>query len=302
MIYYDIPAPYAPGLEQTIVDAVLDQVGDEFAAATADPREIAAQILDEHRPQADREKLISENPSIAAELIAAMSADLDAGEEEYRRIPWIWRVAIAAGRRNDSTQTKAILKVVLPAADAPLRDWQAVVIGGGLINGISQLDEWPGPRLTELIANEGDVAARWTRLLEQAAVMADDERVPTGTRYDALRILGCGTWIPHGEHLKRYLAARTDAELQMGAVSGLVDIDDQRVSDSLVEALAHLSGTNRDLAIAGLLRNSQRATALLEAVAQANVAPSDLGPEAIRRLSEHEDPEVRSTAHRLLPE
>ena len=32
MIYYDIPAPYAAGLEQPIVDAVHAQIGDAFAA------------------------------------------------------------------------------------------------------------------------------------------------------------------------------------------------------------------------------------------------------------------------------
>jgi hypothetical protein len=302
MIYYDIPMPYAPGLEQKIVDAVSHQVGDAFARRTPDPRDLAAMILDEGLSQEEREALIEHNPAIAAELIGCLSEDLEAGDEEYRRIPWIWRLAIASGRRNDAAQIRAILHVALPAEDAPLRDWQAVVVGGGLVNGISQLDGWPGLRIQEVIADDQELAARWTRVMEQAELMADDGRIPTGTRYDALRILGCGTFTSHGGHLQQYLVAGTDAELQMGAVSGLVDIDDQRVSEVLVEALAHLSGTNRDLAIAGLLRNPQRAAALLEAVALSKVMPGELGPEPIRRLRQHADPEVRSAARRLLPE
>ena len=53
--------------------------------------------------------------------------------------------------------------------------------------------------------------------------MADDDKVPSGTRYDALRVLGVEPWEKRGAQLVRYLGNK-NAELQMGAVSGLGDV------------------------------------------------------------------------------
>ena len=57
----------------------------------------------------------------------------------------------------------------------------------------------------------------------EAVAMTDNEKVPTGTRYDALRMLGATDWETNGPKLAGYLG-HTHAELQMGAVSGLADI------------------------------------------------------------------------------
>ena len=97
--------------------------------------ELARELLDDKRPAKEREAMVAENPNLAAELVAAMAVGLDAAseDEQYRRIPWIWRVAIAAGRRADAAQMKSLLAISLPGDDRPLADWQAVVIGGGVI-------------------------------------------------------------------------------------------------------------------------------------------------------------------------
>ena len=61
--------------------------------------DVSRQILDDAQPAAMRRELAEQSADQAAAVIAAMVADLPAGDEqeEYRRIPWIWRVAIAAG-------------------------------------------------------------------------------------------------------------------------------------------------------------------------------------------------------------
>ena len=56
--------------------------------------------------------------------------------------------------------------------------------------------------------------------------MADDEKVPTGTRYDALRIVALDSWKDAEPRLTKYLAKSANAELQQGAVSGLMDVED----------------------------------------------------------------------------
>src|SRR5690348_9250744 len=111
--------------------------------ADESPQSLATQILNDAKPAADREALAALHIGESPQLIAAMTADLpNDSTEEYKRIPWIWRVALAAGKRNDAAELKSSLDVALPKEGEPLRDWQAVVIGGGIINGLSQQNIW----------------------------------------------------------------------------------------------------------------------------------------------------------------
>ena len=303
MIYYDIPQAYAPGLEQKIIDTVKAQLGDRIGLReVADPREIAAQLLNDELTVQEREALVAAHPDLAVGLIAAMTDHLPPGPEEYRRIPWIWRVAIAAGRRNDEQQLRGLLYVALPGRGGTLRHWQAVVIGGGIINGISQQYVWPLERIDELLRHDVVLKGRWRWIQIQASKMADDEQVPFGTRYDALRILGCSAWESHGAQLRKYLAEGTHDELQMGAVSGLVDVQSPQSTEALVGALKYLKGTNRELALDGLLRDVERAGALLDAAARQEVTVDDLGVRRVQALREHPDGEVRRRAGEMFVE
>src|SRR5262249_51745901 len=168
--------------------------------------ELARQLLDESRPAKDRQALIDRTAGQAAEVVTALVADLPAdAKEEYRRIPWVWRVAVAAGRRNDTAELQRLLAAALPEAGQPLRHWQAVVLGGGLVSGVSQRGVWPRPRIDDLLSADDALKLRWHQALEQAAAMADDEKVPTGTRYDALRVIAVESWERRGEQLAKYL-------------------------------------------------------------------------------------------------
>jgi hypothetical protein len=141
-----------------------------------------------------------------------------------------------------------VLEVALPEPDSPLLDWQSVVIGGGLINGISQRGVKPAERVGEILSRHTGLQDRWQRSLELAARMADDENVPTGTRYDALRMVAMRSWTQCKPQLLYYLQDGTNHELQMGAVSGLADVDDPQALEALRLALTYLKGTNRNLA------------------------------------------------------
>ena len=233
------------------------------------------------------------------ETIEQLTRDLPPGPVEYQRIPEIWRVSVAAGRRNDADELRRVIDISLPKGDEPLRDWQAVVIGGGVINGISDLGIYPGPRIVEIIGEDEQLQQRWRRAIELSAVMADDETVPPPTRYDALRMLGVLPWDEAGEHLVRYLS-HENAELQMGAVSGLVDIDSPRATAALIGAMAKLTEANRKLALDGLLRDAARVTALLDALEAKRVDRAVLAPEQVKRLREHENAPLRERAHQVL--
>jgi hypothetical protein len=247
---------------------------------------LAGKILNDSLPAQERQAIIEKHPDMAAELVAAMTASLPAGDtsEEDRRIPWIWRVAVAAGKRNDVNSLRALLGVSLPAPGEKLRDWQAVVIGGGVINGISLAGKWPYQRIGELLQDDEAMQRRWKAALTAAAAMADDERVKTGTRYDALRMIALDPSEKSRAHLARYLAAGIDAELQMGAVSGLSDIDADEIAPLLVDNLKSLTPRNRALAIDALLRSDKRKSMLQASLAAGRVSPDWLTPEQKRQL------------------
>src|SRR5687767_250028 len=96
----------------------------------ASPEAIAQEILDSKKPTSEREALIADNLEQAAPLLKAMTSNLEVGTpEEYRRIPWLWRLAVAVGKGNSPEQLKNILSLSLPRNDQPLHHWQAVVIG-----------------------------------------------------------------------------------------------------------------------------------------------------------------------------
>jgi putative membrane-bound dehydrogenase-like protein len=269
--------------------------------APADVKAAARVILDDTLRARDRERAINAQLANAQQLMAALVEDLQPGtQEEYRRIPWIWRLAIAVGKQNEADGVRGLLEAALPDQELPLRDWQAVVIGGGLINGISQAGAWPGRRIELLLENNKKLAARWREALRQSAAMAENEKVPTGTRYDALRMAALLETRVSLPLLAKYLEAGVNDELQMGAVSGLVDIEADEAGAMLTDALAHLGPANRELAIAGLTRTEKRALQLLTAVGADKIPEEMLGMVGRRRLLNHESEAVRKLAARLL--
>ena len=130
--------------------------------------------------------------------------------------------------------------------------------------------------------------------------MADDEIVPAGTRYDALRIVAMLDWSKSRRKLERYLQKGVNDELQMGAISGLSDIQDAAVSSILIKAFANFSDSNQQLALDALLRTDDRCLALLNALADARL-PAELRQHAkVTALREHASESVRLHAERIL--
>ncbi|MCA9049819.1 MAG: HEAT repeat domain-containing protein, partial [Planctomycetaceae bacterium] len=251
-----VPAGKSPGFQMAdVTDSPLPRY----------PPEIAPFLLDESQPVERRQQVIDQRPGMGPGIIALLSSDIRAGDEaeEYRRIPWIWRVAIAVGKRNDGGEIRDLLEVSVPRPGEPLRDWQAVVIGGGLINGATIVGVWPNDRLQEILSGLPDVRAAWPEALRKASEMADSPAVRPGTRYDALRMVALRDHEQAVPHLLRYITEDTPRELQMGAVSGLGDMPSEPAATAMAAALDYLQGRNRQLAIEALLRTDGR-TELLQ--------------------------------------
>lgn len=255
---------------------------------TFDNRKAAEEILKDSNHDDLRSKYADESLPHAARVIAAMTENLPNNlEEEYRRIPWIWRLAINATKQGNAEQQRALLLLSLPEKDNPLAHWQAVVLGGGLINGLSQLSENPAEKIQKMLkasAESAEHQQRFARTIELAVKMVDDPSVPSGTRYDAIRILGASDWNAHAEQLVRYLASDVEEELQMGAVSATADLANEAATKTLIRSLAKISPDNRNLALEMLLsRQPQRG--LLKKSVDANATPRQwLTPEQLQQL------------------
>ena len=266
-----------------------------------DPAITARQILEDSRSDKEREELIHTHLDQAAELVAAMTVDLaPEPKEEYRRIPWIWRVAIAAGKKNDAKILRKLLDVTLPRGAEPLRDWQAVVVGGGIINGMSQQGLWPAECLNKLLHREPELTRRWRATLALAAAMADNEKVSVGTRYDALRIISLQGWKLRGVQLTKYLQKGIDEELQMGAISGASDVDIPEVGQVLAAGLNYYSPDNRALAIDALLRTESRTIELIEALEKKQIKPTALNAAQIAALQKLKNKKLSERVTKVL--
>jgi hypothetical protein len=271
------------------------------ASQTTSPEALARQLLDPARSNAERDKLLAESGVDSGALITAMVSGMEPGTpEEYVRIPMIWRVALAAGRHNQPAELTAVLSASVPKIGEPLREWQAVVIGGGIVNGISQTGAWPGDRLGEILRDRKDLDARWQRVPDLAASMADDEKVKTGTRYDALRILAVGSWEQRGAQLTRYLASGTPGEVQQGAIAALGDMKSKEVGPALIGGLKDFSGRSRTIALDALLRDDSRMSALLDLVASGQLTAADLGEARVQKLKAAANSTIRARAEQLL--
>ena len=265
--------------------------------------EIAARLIDDNIPAADREKLIAENLKTAAEIIPLMAVGLPdeyGGKEEYRRIPWIWRVAIAVGKSGDVQNIKAVLKASLPAAEKRLEHWQSVVIGGGLINGLTLAGHWPDEVLAGILDGDQPLQAAWNQMLIASTAMADDESVPTGTRYDALRNVALRDWAVAKPQLEKYLQKGVHDELQMGSVSGLADVRDAEAAEMLIGAYEYLSAHNRKLALEGMLRDDAKILLTLQAMENSKLPVELKKNELVLKLREHSSAEIRKRAEQVV--
>ncbi len=244
------------------------------------------------------------NPQVeSVQKIAELMSDVQIGtDDEYRVIPPVWHVSIAAGRRNQTEEIKAILDFVLPHDGEPLRDWEAVVVGGGIVNGVSQANVWPARRIEEVIQADEQLAARWARTLKLSLEMTHNEAVKADTRYDALRIIALMPFADCRESLAQYLKPGTDPTLMQGAVSGLADVPQAEAATLLAQAFNHLPDHLRPFALNGLTRADGERVHLLEAIENNSLSASRVPKPVVRKLLNHETAVIRSRASVLFPE
>lgn len=220
--------------------------------------------------------------------------------DEYRQIPKLFTTALAIGKRNDTEELRAMLDLALPRGEEPLRDWEAVVIGGGIVNGISQSGPWPAARIAEILGQDEELLKRWDRALEMAVKMADNPKVKAGTRYDALRMVAMLPFDTARGQLERYLAGKGGRDLLQGSVSGLADVPHEDAALLLAAAVEKLDKELRGFAIAGLIRIDGEKCYLLSAVSAGKITADKLPAIVVEKLLAHPNATIQAQAKKLL--
>jgi hypothetical protein len=130
--------------------------------------------------------------------------------------------------------------------------------------------------------------------------MAENEQVPMGTRYDALRMLPLRGWPTCEARLRKFLARDVPAELQMGAVSGTVDVNAPEATQALMTGLPGFTPANRTLALDGMLRTADRVNQLLDGLESGEVRSEWLNASHRKRLLGQTESVLRRRAERLV--
>jgi len=110
-------------------------------------------------------------------------------------------------------------------------------------------------------------------------------------------MIGLEPWEKRGAQLSRYLAKDKNTELQMGAVSGLADMNSRAADLALVQALPELTDANRKLALNALVKR-EAAADLIKMVEQQKISRDILRESHRSELLKHSNPAVREKAER----
>ncbi len=242
--------------------------------------EIASMLLNNNIEEKKRRDLIDEYPCLASEILTELIRDLESEtREETKRIPWIFRVTVAAGERNTDSELLEILEISLPKPGEKLLNWQTVVLGGGIVNGISRQGIWPKSRIHDILQADHILSERWKYAIEKSYQIAANPEVPNPWRYDALRILAMDSPEKSIPELQSYLDPDLDDHLHMGAISGLSDIQSPEVTGLLLSGLPHFSDRNRNLVLKAMLRTDLRIAVLFKKISSNELTIEHFGIE-----------------------
>jgi putative heme-binding domain-containing protein len=135
---------------------------------------------------------------------------------------------------------------------------------------------------------------------EQAAAAARDEKCPVGERAAAARLLGYGPFAVAAAPLQQLLAPQGPSVLQLAAVRALALQDDPKAAGLLLGPWTGYSPVLRREVLEALFARPERVAALLTAIEEKKVLPSQVEPARLEQLRKYPDAGLRQRAQALL--
>ncbi len=152
----------------------------------------------------------------------------------------------------------------------------------------------------DLLAESEKVNEALEALLEKAIETAENEDAKAKVRAGAIGSLGLASFDDVGDTLAEMVASRQPKSVQVAAIQTLNRFRDEGVAEILIDAWGGFSPEVRKQAAEAIFARPNRLNALLDALEEEQIKPSQLDPARIEFLVKHPNSEIAARAKELL--
>jgi len=176
----------------------------------------------------------------------------------------------------------------------------AIPLLSGLADGLARRSQSLDQRLAQPAATLAPRVAAIKRLIAAAKLSAGDRKSPESERLLAFRLL-VQTRDPAARDLIAAILEGDDSSaMQATAAAGLADLGDINLAKQLLDRWGTFTISTRRELINALLRRAPLATAMLDAVEQGTISPSEVDLPAREALARIPSPDLQTRAAALL--
>jgi putative membrane-bound dehydrogenase-like protein len=243
--------------------------------------------------------VLSSSPQTAHALLHELANDNQFSEHATAAYSQLLTslAALIGARAQDSELASAFRLLAANGVKVPA--WQMAILAG-LGQGL-QNSPRPMSRLWEQPPSDLRPTLEQARVLfQQAARKATDETSSLEERLAATRLLGYGPFSIAAAALRRLLAPRNSAEIQLAAIRALAQQERPEVAAMLLASWSSYSPGVRREVVEALFARANRLPPLLKAIEEKRVVAGQLEPYRVERLRSHSNPQVREKARKLL--
>ncbi len=210
-------------------------------------------------------------------------------------------LATLAGARRDADEVASVLDTLLSLRGKEAARWQTTGVDG-LAEGMGRRGARLGAFLEAMPGPKKPTAERAAALLAGAAAVAAEAGRGAAERTAAVRLLAHAPWEKAGPALSGLLTGDAPQEVRLAAVQALAARPRAEVPGLLMKPWrAYAPALKREVTEA-MFRRPERVQFFLDEVEAGRVKPGDLDALRTRQLVNHNRPEVRDRARKLLQE
>ncbi len=234
----------------------------------------------------------------AGELVKLLAQDTQwTAKKEARSL--LQQLAEQTGRQAQDDQIVLVLETLDRLSKNKTPDLSAV--SRSIMQGLSKgLSKSGSPWLAKLRTSGTATSRLLDELVGQAKKRALNESLKPKERAQAIRSLAVAPFEQVESVLADLLDSRQPQEVQIAAVQTLSRFNVPEVPDLIIEAWPGFTPAVRGEAAEALFSRKERLPALLDAIADQIILPSQLAPSRLQYLLNHPDPNIKKRAAKLL--
>lgn len=241
-----------------------------------------------------RTALMSSVGSNADKLAASLLQDGEFRNQSHA-VGVLSELTLVVGANPDSSVSLQLLDA-LADDDVPLALQQQLLtaLGEGL--------ERRGSAVAKLLDDDACPDAlrqRMTKLFARATQMAADGEQSLSTRETGIRLLAFATWDTAEESLVPFLSPQVPQQLQRAAVASMLEQSSADTATTLLAGWRGYSPQVRRDVVDGLLNQTSRVGALLDAIESEEIRPTDVELDKRQVLVKHPNEQIRTRSTKV---